>query len=380
MPRTVFLTLSSLFLFPFLSIGQDYLPADGIVITKDTPQVRKVSIVAYGSDYVQFQNIDGTGKLIRLNANQFQSFTLLNNKSRFEPWKIQGNRLAILQVQGKAGQLKLAHTLNPKAKEWFLQRDSLVAQNIRPDNYQTRFDSLSNDQPFTRAALPHVRFKRNSMLRFLNYSNQGQKGLFSYLRIGPTAGFNAENVHLNRIMGRNFRENATSTAYSQRYHIGVQADIPFGVSNRLSLVSSLLFVADDQAFTGPRQFDDVRNGFSIQSYYLELPLMASIQLPPLSARNHWYPFVRTGLTLRQRIKTDALRYRIVALSDDVVDARYVSVEQEYKSDFGLTAAAAIAHPLLKNAVLEINLRYLYFLQRDLFTGRLRLSASLKFGK
>ena len=68
------------------------------------------------------------------------------------------------------------------------------------------------------------------------------------------------------------------------------------------------------------------------------------------------------------------------LSDDVVDARYVSVEQEYKSDFGLTAAAAIAHPLFKNAVLEINLRYLYFLQRDLFTGRLRLSASLKFGK
>lgn len=382
MPQNSFYLWFLVIFFPLLVKSQNYLPADAILIANDSPKVRRVSIIAYGSEYVQFKNIDGRGPIIRLNAEQIQSFTLLNGKSKtsFETWSIARNRPVILRLHGSGGKVKLASTLNSEETQWYLRPDSTTIQAINSENYLAQLAALSNGQSYTREALKHVQFKQNALLRFLNYNGQHQKGLYSYFRIGPMFGYNWDELKLKRIVGAGFSGKISESAYKQRFHFGVQADIPFGISNRLSLYSALLYVIDDQAFVEKLSTDSPRRGLAIQSQHLEFPIMANMQLLPISTHKHWYSFAQMGIIFRQQLKIEPIHYRVVSIHEGVVETRYIPVKQENSTDFGLNAGFSLTHPLASKILLDMNVRYSYFLLRDLYAGRLRLSVGVLFGQ
>lgn len=368
-----------LFFSPIWALSQDHVPADGIITCVDNPQVRKGLIIEYSANFVRFRPAENPAQVVELGVEQVLSITLLKSRVRLERWSINGAPPILIEIQSKAGALKLAHELEKNREEWLLLRDTQEALVLNRSNYLAVLDSLTPNTPVIERAFGHLRFKRNNMGRFLNYFNSGQKGIFSYLRLGTLGGIHWENIKVNRLMGSGFKEGSTS-AYGQRFHAGAWADIPFGLSNQFSFVAEALFVSDDQAFVGPKIFDQTRQGLSMSANYLEIPLMGSRQLPVLSNKLQLIPFVRVGLTLRQRISSQVLRYRVLPSSERVVATGFSPVDQGSPTDFGLTASLALAHPLSNNSVLEVHLRYMYFLQRELYSGRLRLTAALAFGR
>ena len=369
-------------LLPALANGQNHLPhlpAGAVVICIDTPYLRKGMILDYNSDFIRFKTREkGKDTLLQLNATQIQNFTLLRDQIRFEVWPINAARTEIVRIQNKFGYLQLARTIHEN-HEWLIRKDTLFPILLNQNNYSSILDSLSEKNSYAKQFLSHVPLKGNSLERYLNYVVRDKKNAFSHLKFGLTVGYNKESVNLKKIIGRSFIESADKT-YGQRYQLGAWIELPFGTINEFSFLASAIVLSDDQAFLYPNDQAGIRSGLSVKSYYLELPLMANAQLPPLSSQHHWYTFFRGGFVFRQRLTAQVRQYRVVHIKEGISELQFSDVQLGSGTDFGLSTALALTHPLSKNTTLDVSLRYLYFLQRDIYTSHLRFALALGFGK
>jgi hypothetical protein len=377
--RQFFLLTLLYLLLPLVTKGQNHVPAGAAIVCVDTPYLRRGIVVEYNADFIRFKPL-GIGKdtVLQYGVTKIKSFTLLKEQIQFEVWPLQADQSKIVHIQNKFGSLKLAKTISD-TPELLLRTDTLPPVLLNQTNYTSILENLSESNPYAKQFLSHVPLKSNSIERYLKYVTQNQKKAFSHFKVGGIIGFNNEGVNLNKITGRNFAEEAKK-AYNQRFQLGAWTELPFGTTNNFSLWAAVAAFSDDQAFTlGPNQ-NGIRSGLTLKSYYLELPLLANAQLPPLSIQDHWYPFFRGGFVLRQRLATQARQYRFVPIKEGVEELQFTDVELGSGIDFGLCTVLALNHPLSNKTSIDISLQYLYFLQNDLYTSHLRLAFGLGFGK
>jgi hypothetical protein len=359
--------------------GQRAAPIGALIVSVDTPYLRRGIVFEYNADFIRFKPL-GIGKdtTLQFDVTKLKSFTLLKEQIQFEVWPLAENQSKIVRIQNKFGSVKLAKTISdPPAL--LIREDTLSPVLLDQNNYRSILEKLSASSAYSKDFLPQVLLKSNSIERYLGHVAKKSTKTFSHLKTGITVGYNNHVVNLTKIMGSSFADEANK-AYKQRFQLGAWTEIPFGTTNNFSLWTSLAFFSDDQAFTSGSNLAGIRSGLSIKSYYLELPLLATAQLPPISVQKHWYTFFRGGFVFRQRLAAQARKYRIVQIQEGIDELQFTPVELGYETDFGLSTVLALNHPLSSKTSIDISLQYLYFLQRDLYTSHLRLAFGLGFGK